>query len=479
MSTGKNIYFKFHFRLFWSVIAVFLLLTLSFIGFYISGEKQYKIEILNQKLSVYNNCVYHNLSNGLSFASAVETDFGRTTILDLKGNVLYDTEKKDISSIENHLNRKEIQEALRNGTGYDIRRHSETTGKNYFYAAKLFDNYIIRSAILYNNALINDLKIDYTFVWILILIMLGLSFIFYMVMKQLGQNINHLNDFAMRADKEGVIEYSAKFPNNELGEISQHIIQIYNRLMKTKSDLVVEQKRVLKEQEQQALIKKQLTQNISHELKTPVSSIQGYLETILTNKDLSSETVYHFVQKSYAQCNRLSSLLYDISNLTKLEEAPEMFIKEKIDISDIIVSVLSDVALLLKEKNIEVHNDTADKKLECNANISLLYSVFRNLIDNTIAYAGTHIEIGINCYQEDDKYYYFTYYDTGTGVSEEHLFRLFERFYRVDKGRSRKSGGTGLGLAVVKNALLNHGGSISAKTHQPTGLEFEFSVGKS
>ncbi len=477
--SSKKVYFQFHLRLFWSVILVFLLISISFIFFSISREKQYKIDVLQQKLSVYNTTVDHNIEKGMSYDSAIVEDFCRTTIIDLKGNVLFDSEKKDLASVENHLYRKEVQEALQQGSGYDIRRHSETTGKYYFYAATLCDNYIVRSAIPYNKTLINDLKIDYTFVWIFILIMIALSLIFFFVMKQLGQNINHLNEFATRADQEGILEYSAKFPNNELGEISQHIIQIYNRLMKAKGDLVIEQKRVLKEQEQQALIKKQLTQNISHELKTPVSSIQGYLETILTNKDLSSDTVYGFVQKSYTQCNRLSSLLYDISNLTKIEEAPEMFVKETVDLSEIISSVVGDVHLLLSEKNINVILKTEGKKMECLGNPSLLYSIFRNLIDNTIGYAGKDISIEVECYQEDAMYCYFRYFDTGIGVNEEHLPRLFERFYRVDKGRSRKSGGTGLGLAVVKNALMLHGGTISAKKHEPSGLEFEFTIKKS
>lgn len=477
--TVKKVFFKFHLRLFWSVVAVFLLITFCYISFYISKEKQYKVELLYQKLNVYNAAVNHNLEKGLSYDSAIIADFCRTTVINLNGNVLFDSEKKDIKKIENHLNRKEIQETLEKGSGYAIRRHSQTTGKYYFYAAKLFDNYIIRSAIPYNNNVINDLKIDYTFVWIFLLIMLALSIVFYFVMKQLGQNINHLNEFATRADQEGTLEYSAKFPNNELGEISKHIIQIYNRLMKAQSDLVIEQKQVLKEQEQQALIKKQLTQNISHELKTPVSSIQGYLETILTNKDLSPETVYGFVQKSYNQCNRLSSLLYDISNLTKIEEAPEMFVKETLDLAEIIASVISDVHLLLNEKNITVILKTNDKKYECYGNVSLLYSVFRNLVDNTLAYAGQDIEIDIECFKEDNMYYYFRYFDTGVGINEEHLPRLFERFYRVDKGRSRKSGGTGLGLAVVKNALMLHGGTITAKKHEPTGLTFEFTIKKS
>ena len=87
-------------------------------------------------------------------------------------------------------------------------------------------------------------------------------------------------------------------------------------------------------------------------------------------------------------------------------------------------------------------------------------------MDNAIAYAGTNIQININCFREDENYYYFSFADTGIGVSPEHLNRLFERFYRVDKGRSRKLGGTGLGLAIVKNAVIIHGGNISAKNNQ-------------
>ena len=111
-------------------------------------------------------------------------------------------------------------------------------------------------------------------------------------------------------------------------------------------------------------------------------------------------------------------------------------------------------------------------------NSSLLYSIFRNLTDNAIAYAGVGIQITINCFREDEKFYYFSFSDTGVGVSEEHLNRLFERFYRVDKGRSRKLGGTGLGLAIVKNAVLFHGGTIFAKNIPGGGLEFVFTLQK-
>lgn len=117
-------------------------------------------------------------------------------------------------------------------------------------------------------------------------------------------------------------------------------------------------------------------------------------------------------------------------------------------------------------------------KIQLRGNYSLLYSIFRNLMDNAIAYAGTNIHINISCFREDENYYYFSFADTGIGVSPEHLNRLFERFYRVDKGRSRKLGGTGLGLAIVKNAVLIHGGTISAKNNQGGGLEFVFTLAK-
>ena len=108
----------------------------------------------------------------------------------------------------------------------------------------------------------------------------------------------------------------------------------------------------------------------------------------------------------------------------------------------------------------------------------MLYSIFRNLTDNTIAYAGTNIQITIKCFRQGEKYHYFSFADTGCGVSSEHLGRLFERFYRVDKGRSRKLGGTGLGLAIVKNAVLLLGGSIFAKNNPDGGLEFIFTLVK-
>lgn len=231
------------------------------------------------------------------------------------------------------------------------------------------------------------------------------------------------------------------------------------------------------QEEEQARLKRQLTQNIAHELKTPVSSIQGYLETIISNPNIPKENVRVFLERSYAQSNRLTFLLRDISVLTRMDEAPELVEKEQVNLSKIVENILNEVALGLEEKHITVVNKLPSEVILTGSS-SLLYSIFRNLTDNAIAYAGNDIQITINCFREDEKFYYFSFSDTGVGVPEEHLNRLFERFYRVDKGRSRKLGGTGLGLAIVKNAVLFHGGTIFAKNMPKGGLEFVFTLKK-
>lgn len=231
------------------------------------------------------------------------------------------------------------------------------------------------------------------------------------------------------------------------------------------------------QEEEQARLKRQLTQNIAHELKTPVSSIQGYLETIISNPNIPQENVRVFLERSYAQSNRLTFLLRDISVLTRMDEAPELVEKEQVNLSKIVENILNEVALGLEEKHITVVNKLPSEVILTGSS-SLLYSIFRNLTDNAIAYAGNDIQITINCFREDEKFYYFSFSDTGVGVPEEHLNRLFERFYRVDKGRSRKLGGTGLGLAIVKNAVLFHSGTIFAKNMPKGGLEFVFTLKK-
>ena len=232
------------------------------------------------------------------------------------------------------------------------------------------------------------------------------------------------------------------------------------------------------ERERENLVKRQLTQNIAHELKTPVSSIRGYLETLLTTPEISSEKQQQFLERSYTQSRRLSDLLNDISTLNRLDESKELYDCIEINLSDIIRDAINDTSSALDEKSMHIDIIGIDAHMPLVGNHSLLYSIFRNLIDNSIAYAGNNTRITINCYHDDNQYYYISVADNGVGVDEIHLNRLFERFYRVDKGRSRKLGGTGLGLAVVKNAVIFHGGEIMVKNAQGGGLDILFTLRK-
>lgn len=230
-------------------------------------------------------------------------------------------------------------------------------------------------------------------------------------------------------------------------------------------------------QEEESRMKRQLTQNVSHELKTPVSSIQGYLETILSNPDLSPDKRQFFLERCYSQSTRLTGLLRDISVLNRLDEASEMFDLTEVNITKLIAEIQKECSQDMEEKHI-----TSEIILPGDptvfGNNSLLYSIFRNLYDNAIAYAGENIKITVNCYKEDPKYYYFSFSDNGVGIPEEHINRIFDRFYRVDKGRSRKIGGTGLGLSIVKNGVNFHKGQISAKSSPGKGVTFFFTLKK-
>ncbi len=230
-------------------------------------------------------------------------------------------------------------------------------------------------------------------------------------------------------------------------------------------------------EEDKARLKRQLTQNVAHELKTPVSSIQGYLETIVSNPDIDRETKDQFIQRCYAQSRRLSSLLADISTLNKLDDAPQGYEFVRVNIPELLLSIQRDVSMQM-EANHVMFRALVEPGVEVDGNPSLLYSIFRNLTDNSIAYGGDGVTITVQVVSEDESFYTFSFSDNGPGVAPEHIPHLFERFYRIDKGRSRKMGGTGLGLAIVKNSVLLHRGTISVRLGLAGGLEFMFTLPK-
>lgn len=229
--------------------------------------------------------------------------------------------------------------------------------------------------------------------------------------------------------------------------------------------------------EKQKKIKEQITENIAHELKTPITIILGYLE-LLKNNHLEVEEKQKFISNAYAQSERLSDLIQDISMLQKISQAKDQFKSEKLNLTELIYEVKDSLSLSLNEKNVKV-SVRLSKPILVKANRSLLISVFYNLFDNAIKYGGENTEIVVNNYLEDSNFYYFSFSNSGNCIDEKHFLRIFERFYRVDEDRARVNGGTGLGLSIVKNAIQLHGGEITARNLKEGGVEFLFTLTKS
>ena len=481
-SVGKKLYF--------SVLTVFLVFAVSFIVFQQSREKQFKINTLTLKLANYNELLMEDLllstSQGILLSDSVdmvdsvrvaeaklqefvrehESKDLRVTLVKPDGKVVFDNMSKEFRHFANHAKREEIAEALKTGQGTSVERQSKTLKQDYFYVASYFPKaqLIVRTALPYNNDLAKSLQADQHYIWFAIAAIILLTVVLYRFTYRLGKNVSKLTIFAYKADHNESLEVEdlANFPDDELGEIAERIIKMYKRVQTTRKE--------------QDILKRQLTQNIAHELKTPVASIQGYLETILDNPHINEQTKEQFLQRCYAQSERLTSLLHDISTLNRLDDGSDMIDFEAVDITQLVADITKETALVRQERKMTFDNQLPER-IVVKGNRSLLYSVFRNLTDNAIAYAGEGRTITLEAKEQGNKWH-FIFRDNGQGVPPEHLARLFERFYRVDKGRSRKMGGTGLGLAIVKNAVLLHGGTIRVNNLPEGGLKFEFTIKK-
>ncbi|MBQ2439767.1 MAG: sensor histidine kinase, partial [Muribaculaceae bacterium] len=302
------------------------------------------------------------------------------------------------------------------------------------------------------------------------------SVLSYYATRSLGDNIKRLNRFAAKAEKGETFDEEEPFPNDELGSISNHIVQLYAQWQQTIIDRDIAHENAMKEEQEKIRIKRQLTNNINHELKTPVASIQVCLETLLSGINLSEEKRQELIERCYVNNERLRRLLEDVSLITRMEDGSVLIGKESVTLNNIIDEINDELDLTADNDRMYLHTNF-DEQVVIEGNLSLIGSIFRNLTENAIAYSGGR-NIYISLVENNDKYCKIRFEDDGCGVEEKQLTRLFERFYRIDKGRSRRMGGTGLGLAIVKHAVQFHGGTIIASNRPEGGLQFDFTLNK-
>ena len=472
---------SFHRRLFVMLIAFSWSIILCFIGFQYLREKQYKSDYLSLQLQLYNRHLLEAVEqDGEPHEAYIDThqkpfDNLRISIITLSGKVVYDN-MLPVDSLDNHRMRSEVAAALKKGSGYHIGRQSTSDGLEYFYSATRGKELIARTAIPYSASLRELLQADWTFLGVMISISLAMSVLAYFVTRRLGKNMERLNRFAAKAEKGEAFDEDEPFPNDELGSISNHIVQLYGQWQQTIKDRDLAHEAALREEKEKIRIKRQLSNNINHELKTPVASIGVCLETLLSGITLTEEKRQELIERCYTHNERLRRLLNEVSLITRMEDGSALIGKEKIVINDMLEEIADELEIMSEEEGMHLHTDFHEEVV-IEGNLSLIGSIFRNLTENAIAYSeGKNIFISLTKNNETECSIRFE--DDGVGVEEKQLPRLFERFYRVDKGRSRQKGGTGLGLSIVKHAVLFHGGSIVASNRPSGGLRFDFSLRK-
>lgn len=569
-------------KLFIYLIAIFSLFTIGVIAFEHTTEKTFRIESMERKLNTYADISYLALSKTnesiqltLDSLSTLFPSNIRLTLIDIRGNVLYDNTIHNFSNMENHFGRPELEKARKNNQGSHIRK-SNSTNQEYIYYAKRFEDKFIRVALPYNNEVKSSLKSDHLFLFFVIGLFIVFLFLFNLLASKFGKSIKQLKDFIVSTEKNQLdLSLLENFPDDELGEVGKKILSNYKRIIDSEQKVLMEREKLLQhvqgseegicfynsskkvdffnglflqylnilvddansdpesifegelfvpiahfiesrkkgekyfesqitkqgrefsvqvnifeddsfeislnditKQQRISMLKREITANIAHELRTPVTSIRGFLETVIEQK-LDVEKRDYFLQKAFQKTIVLSEIIQDISMISRIEDAPQSFEIESISIADILNLILIEETEIFKEKQISMDWEVP-KDVIIKGNYSLVYAIFRNLVDNSIRYAGNNIQIKIVKYNEVADYYYFSFYDTGVGIPDEkHLSRLFERFYRVNEGRTRDTGGSGLGLSIVKNAVLLHQGTIFVKNRQGGGLEFLFSLKKS
>ncbi len=408
-------------RLFFYFLLVFAIFTGAVLAFEQWRETDYRADMLSSTLKAYSFTAEAD-PNSISLPEEM-----RVTIISNTGTVTFDNDVVNEDKMENHINRDEIVLAQKNGTGYDIRK-SRTTGQSYFYFARKIPSGYVRVAMPYLGNTRNILNPDKNFV-------IFVSVLFILAM--------------------GCLWRIAEGFGRDLEDLKENLT---------------------KEVKARAKLKAEMTSAIAHELRTPTSAIRSYSET-LCEEGIDEKYREQFIKRIHSASLRLSELLENVSLLTKMEEAPAKFNNDKINVAKIAGDVVDEFSYMAEKKQLSLVCNMP-KDITIRGSKTLIYSIWRNLLENAIKYGGSGVRVTLSLESENDTHYIFTLSDNGEGLDEKYLPRLFERFYRVQSGRTRDEGGSGLGLSIVAHAVNFHGGVVTASKAEEGGLLVRFSLKK-
>lgn len=382
---------------------------------------------------------YYSLNSEEKLSEFTFSGF-RITLIDKDGNVKFDS-NADVSEMNNHLNRPEIQQALNSGYGSYTRYSDTLKTEDYYYAMLLDDGNILRVSIA-ASSVFADFEKAVPIIAVILVILMFFAVIFSVVLS--GKILNPLKKMLTKLDDPDITSDPKK---------------VYPELVPIVKEIQVQRNK-------QENMRQEFTANVSHELKTPLTSISGYAEIIETGM-AKGDDVTKFAGKIRHEAKRMLVLISDIIKLSKLD-ADEIDLTENIDLSSVVDEVCEHLQDSAEKLGIRIYREGSSEIFKGNS--TEIYELVYNIVDNAIKYNRPNGSIKIAL--ENKK---LIVSDTGIGISEKDQKRMFERFYRADKSRSRATGGTGLGLSICKHVAEHHHSKIVVESTVNVGTIFSIS----
>lgn len=448
------------------IIRSFLIIfSLSFvIGFGILYGVLYYVS-LNQQTSNLNDelsiIVQTNFEESQQIGEKLFDKDTRLTMISSDGEVLYDNFDDSIN--ENHLQREEIKEASKNGTGSSV-RYSETMEQNYLYVAEYDaqEQTYVRLAMPFSGVSQSALMLLPSF---FIAFVIAFFFVWLMSKRMADSILKPLQEISAVIRKADFGKEKIEFQNysySELQEITDALQTMNNQIAKNLENL-----------EREKQIRQEFFTNASHELKTPLTSIRGYSELLRQHAITDPDQIDHCLDCVLKESDHMTKLINDILTISKLEAKDYVVQKSHIKLKDLLENVLNSLSVQAKAMNLDI--DASCENVTVYANLDHIQGILYNLISNAIKYNKPNGKIIIIIKERLDNIL-IKVMDTGIGISKEDQEKVFQRFYRVDKQRSKIVAGTGIGLAIVKHIVQFYNGSISLKSKENEGTSIEISL---
>lgn len=448
------------------IIRSFLIIfSLSFvIGFGILYGVLYYVS-LNQQTSNLNDelsiIVQTNFEESQQIGEELFDKDTRLTMISSDGEVLYDNFDDSIN--ENHLQREEIKEASKNGTGSSV-RYSETMEQNYLYVAEYDaqEQTYVRLAMPFSGVSQSALMLLPSF---FIAFVIAFFFVWLMSKRMADSILKPLQEISAVIRKADFGKEKIEFQNysySELQEITDALQTMNNQIAKNLENL-----------EREKQIRQEFFTNASHELKTPLTSIRGYSELLRQHAITDPDQIDHCLDCVLKESDHMTKLINDILTISKLEAKDYIVQKSHIKLKDLLENVLNSLSVQAKAMNLDI--DASCENVTVYANLDHIQGILYNLISNAIKYNKPNGKIIIIIKERLDNIL-IKVMDTGIGISKEDQEKVFQRFYRVDKQRSKIVAGTGIGLAIVKHIVQFYNGSILLKSKENEGTSIEISL---